>query len=66
MNLIDLPKDAPVVCECCKEQASAYRDAEIGAVCADCFGHALQAAKQLRRANVFCGANPRNGGPCQP
>lgn len=66
MILIDLPKDAPAECECCKEEAPAYRDADIGAVCAECFAHALQAVKQLRRANVFCGSKPRNGGPCRP
>lgn len=66
MNLIDLPPDAPTLCQCCYDEPPVYRDADIGAVCAECFAHALQALKQLRRANVFCGAKPRNEGPCQP
>lgn len=67
MSTIDLPAEqVGIACECCRDEAAAYNDAEMGHVCADCFAHGLQAVKQLHRVGLHkppkCGPEE---GPCQ-
>lgn len=68
MISIEEKKDDALVCECCRSEAVAFRDGELGYLCADCFAHALVATRLLRRSGLTSpGRKDRNsGGPCQP